>query len=174
MPLSIYEITVPAFIRGFAGLSAILARADADAKASGGDPAVYLEARLAPDMFPLTGQVQRASDTAKNCLVRLGAIEPVSLPDTETTFPELQARIAKTTALLREVGPDRLDGAEDREVELKFGERAIAFDGRGYVTGFVLPNFYFHITTAYDLLRYKGLKIGKLDYIGAFDRPGAA
>ncbi len=166
MALSIYDVTIPALLRGFANLSAVLAKAEADARATGLDPNVYLQARLAPDMLPLTGQVQRASDTAKGCVVRLGAVEAVSFPDTEATFPELQARIAKTVDLLRGVKPRDLEAAEDRKVEMKFGDRTVVLDGGGYVTGFVLPNFYFHVTTAYDLLRHKGLKIGKADYIG--------
>ena len=166
MALSIYDVTIPALIRGFNNLSAILAKAEADAMATGIDPNVYLQARLAPDMFPLTAQVQRASDTAKGCVVRLGAVEPVSFADTETTFPELEERIAKTVSLLRGVKAADLEGAAEHRVEMKFGERTIVLDGRSYVTGFVLPNFYFHIATAYDLLRHKGLKIGKADYIG--------
>lgn len=169
MPLSLYDITVPAFIRAFTNLSAILAKAEAHAEAGGLDPQIYLEARLAPDMFPLTGQVQRASDTAKGCVIRLGAVGSVSFPDTETSFAELQARIAATVDLLRGISPNQLEGAEDRAVELQLGGgRAVTFKGRYFVTRFVLPNFYFHITTAYDLLRYKGLAIGKLDYLGAF------
>ena len=117
-------------------------------------------------MFPLTGQVQRASDTAKGCVVRLGAVSAVSFADTETTFPELEERLAKTVSLLRGVKVADLEGAAERRVEMKFGERTIILDGSSYVTGFVLPNFYFHVATAYDLLRYKGLKIGKADYIG--------
>jgi hypothetical protein len=166
MPFSMYDITVPAFLRGFANLSAILAKAEAHAEATGLDPKTYLDARLAPDMLPLTGQVQRASDAAKGCVVRLGAIENVSLPDTETSFPELQARIAATVTLLKAISPSQLDGAEDRKVELKLRDQTVTFDGRSYATGFALPNFYFHIVTAYDVLRHKGLEIGKRDYLG--------
>lgn len=166
MSFSIYDITVPAFLRGFANLSAILTKAEAHAAATGLDPKIYLDARLAPDMLPLTGQVQRASDTAKGCVVRLGAIENVSLPDTETNFPELQARIAATVALLKGISPSQLDGAEDRKVELKMRDRTVTFGGRDYATDFALPNFYFHIVTAYDVLRHKGLEIGKRDYLG--------
>ncbi len=166
MPLSIYEITVPAFVRAFANLSAILKKAEAHATATGLDPNVYLEARLAPDMLPLTGQVQRASDTAKGCVIRLTQIENVAFPDTETSFSELQARIAATVELVNGISQSQLEGAEDREVELKFPDRTVTFMGRNYVTGFVLPNFYFHVTTAYDLLRHKGLAIGKADYLG--------
>ncbi len=171
MPLSLYDITVPAFLRGFANLSAILAKAEAHAKAAELDPAVFLEARLAPDMLPLTGQIQRASDTAKGCVVRLGAVESVSFPDNEASFADLEARIARTVELLRRASASRLDDAERRKVEMKFGARTVTFEGRDYVTSFVLPNFYFHVTTAYDLLRHKGLEIGKADYIGlAFER----
>jgi uncharacterized protein len=166
MSFSMYDITVPAFLRGFASLSAILVKADAHAAATGLDPKIYLDARLAPDMLALTGQVQRASDTAKGCVVRLGAIENVSLPDTETTFPELQARIAATVALLKGISPSQLDGSEDRKVELKMRDRTVTFGGRSYAADFALPNFYFHIVTAYDVLRHKGLEISKRDYLG--------
>ena len=118
-------------------------------------------------MLPLTGQIQRASDTAKGCVVRLGAVEPASFPDTEASFEELQARIGKTVELLRRASVSRLDDAERRKVELKFRDHAVTFEGRDYVTLFVLPNFYFHVTTAYDLLRHKGLEIGKADYSAA-------
>ena len=167
MPLSIHEITIPAFVRAFANLSAILRKAEAHATATGLDPNVYLEARLAPDMLPLTAQVQRASDTAKGCVVRLAQIENVVLPDTETSFSELQARIAATVEVLNRISPSQLEGAEDRKVELKLPDRTLTFTGRSYVIGFVVPNFYFHVTTAYDLLRHKGLEIGKADYLGA-------
>ena len=118
-------------------------------------------------MLPLTGQVQRASDTAKGCVIRLTQIENVAFPDTETSFSELQARIAATVELVNGISQSlKLEGAEDREVELKFPDRTVTFMGRNYVTGFVLPNFHFHVTTAYDLLRHKGLAIGKADYLG--------
>ncbi|MGA2637614.1 DUF1993 domain-containing protein [Methylocella sp.] len=171
MPLSMYDVTVPAFLRAFANLSAILAKAEAHAKATGLDPNVYLQARLASDMLPLTGQIQRAGDTAKGCVVRLGAVENVSFPDTEANFAELDARIAKTADLLRGASASRLNDAEHRKVEMKFRDRTVTFDGRDYVAFYALPNFYFHVTTAYDLLRHKGLEIGKADFIGAFDRP---
>jgi hypothetical protein len=166
VPLSLYDITVPAFLRAFANLSAILAKAEAHARATGLDPNVYLEARLAPDMYPLTGQIQRASDTAKGCVVRLGAVVAASFPDTEASFAELEARIGKTVDLLRHAAASALNAAEDRKVELKLRQGTVTFDGRRYVTDFVLPNFYFHVATAYDLLRHNGLEIGKADYLG--------
>ncbi|MEJ0095851.1 MAG: DUF1993 domain-containing protein [Methylocella sp.] len=167
MSLSIYEVTVPAFIRGFTNLAAILAKAEAHAKATGLDPKTFLEARLAPDMAPLTAQVQRASDIAKGCMVRLSVIENVSLPDTETSFPELKTRIDATVGLLRPISAKQLEGAEDRRVDFKMRDRPVSLDGRSFVIDFVLPNFYFHVTTAYGLLRHKGLEIGKTDYLGA-------
>lgn len=166
MPFSMYDVTVPAFLRGFANLSAILAKAETHAAATGLDPKNYLDARLAPDMLPLTAQVQRASDAAKGCVVRLGAIENVSMPDTETNFAELQARIAATVALLKGIAPSQLDGSENRNVELKLRNETVVFDGARYALGFALPNFCFHVVTAYDVLRHKGLEIGKRDYLG--------
>jgi hypothetical protein len=168
MSLSIYEVTVPSFIRAFDNLSAILAKAEAHAKTTRLDPKVFLEARFAPDMGPLPYQVQRASDTAKGCMVRLGVIENVTFADTETSFPELNARIDATVNLLSKITASQLTGAEDRRVEMKMSNRLVSFDGRSYVLRYALPNFYFHVTTAYDLLRHKGLEISKVDYWGAF------
>lgn len=165
MPITLYDFTAPVFIHAFSGLAAMLAKADAHAAAHGLDPDHFLAARLAPDMLPLTGQVQRASDTAKGCVVRLGAAAPASFPDTEKSFAELQARIAATVDLLKGVERAALDGAETCTVELQMRDRTVTFDGLGYVARFALPNFYFHVTTAYDLMRHKGLAIGKADFL---------
>ncbi len=166
MTISMYDVTVPAFVRAFSNLSALLAKAEAHAQAQGLDPNTFLDARLAPDMGSLIFQIQRASDTAKGCVVRLGAAENASFPDTETSFSDLVARISATLALLGKVDRGALDGAETRQVELKLRDRTVTFAGLAYVTEFVLPNFYFHVATAYDLLRHKGLQIGKSDYLG--------
>jgi len=125
-----------------------------------------LEARLAPDMHPFARQIQIVSDSAKGCAARLAGIEPPSMPDTETTFPELQERIGKTIAFLKSINAEQLTGAEDRTVILKFPQGEMKFSGRDFLTGFALPNFYFHVTTAYGLLRHKGINIGKMDYLG--------
>ena len=161
MPISMYQASVPLFLRGFANLSAIL-----DKGAAHADPAALVEARLAPDMLNLAGQVQRASDTAKACAARLAGIDNPSFPDTEKTFADLQARIARTVDFLNGVEPAQIDGSEARGIAFKAGPNQLKFNGEGYLLTFALPNFYFHVTTAYDILRNKGVEIGKRDYIG--------
>lgn len=166
MPFSIYDITVPVFQRGFATLSAILEKGRAHAEAGGIDPADLVEARLAEDMLPLSGQVQRASDTAKACVARLTGLAAPSLPDEERSFAELQARIEKTLAYIGGVDAASFDGAEERSVILRSRASETPFVGRDYVLMHALPNFFFHVTTAYDILRHKGVPIGKRDYLG--------
>lgn len=168
MPVSLYDLTIPAFLRGFAVLSDILEKGRAFAEAEGRAPETLTEARLIADMAPLTAQIQRASDTAKGAAVRLGGLENPSFPDTERSFAEMQERIAKTVAFLRSVDPAALDGKEETEVVLKAGSGTTTFTGRDYVLTFALPNFYFHVTTAYALLRQAGVPIGKRDYLGPF------
>ena len=130
------------------------------------DGDTLVEARLAPDMFTLAGQVQRASDTAKGCAARLAGIDNPGFPDTETTFAQLQERIARTIAFLQGVKPAQIDGSEDKPIAFKAGPYMLNFTGASYLLTFVLPNFYFHVTTAYDILRHKGVPVGKMDYLG--------
>jgi len=157
---------VPVFGRAFASLSAILKKGEAHAAAAGGDPARLVEARLAPDMLTLAGQVQRASDTAKGAAARLSGRDNPSFPDEEKSFADLEERIAKTVAFLDGFGPDDFAGAEARTVTLSFRSGSVEFDGKRYLLGFVLPNFFFHVTTAYDILRHEGVEIGKRDFLG--------
>lgn len=166
MPLSLYDVTIPAFLRGFRNMAKHLDQAKAHADANGIAHDELLTARLYPDMLPLTGQVQRASDTAKFVAVRAAGLTAPPMADTEKTFDELQARIAATVDYLQGVPKDAFDGREDSEVVLKFGPQSFPFKARDYVTVFALPNYYFHVTTAYDILRHKGVKLGKLDFIG--------
>ncbi|MDE2133740.1 MAG: DUF1993 domain-containing protein [Alphaproteobacteria bacterium] len=166
MKFSMYEASIPPMIRTLKNLSNILAKAVAQAKDEKIDLATLLEARLAPDMYPLTRQIQIASDGAKGCAARLTGQEPPKFPDTETTFPQLQERIAKTIAYLESVKPEQFAGSENRAITLKSPSRTLEFNGCEYLTGFVLPNFYFHVTTAYGLLRSKGIAIGKMDFLG--------
>lgn len=168
MSLSMYKASVPVFIRGLGALSAILDKAAAHAEAKKIDPAVFINARLAPDMFPLARQVQAASDAAKACVARLAGIAVPSYADTETTFPELQARIAKTVAFLQSADAEQIDGSEERTFTLKLRSSEATFRGQPYLLTIALPNFFFHVTTAYDILRHNGLEIGKLDYLGQF------
>jgi len=161
-----YQASIPVFIRGLGNLSAILDKAATHAEAKKIDPSVFINARLAPDMYPLSRQVQIASDVAKGCAARLAGIEVPSYEDNETTFPELQARIAKTVAFMQSVSPSQIDGSEERPITLKLRGKEVSFLGQPYLLSFVLPNFYFHLTTTYAILRHNGLEIGKPDYIG--------
>ena len=162
MSISMYRASIPVFIRALGNLSAILKKAEAHE----GSPS-FIDARLVPDMLTLAGQVQRASDTAKAAVARLGGIDNPSFPDTEKTFAELQARIKKTVDFLQGVKPDKIDGSEQKKIEFKAGSRELKFTGTDYLLGFALPNFYFHVTTAYAILRHKGVQIGKMDYLGS-------
>lgn len=165
MPLSLYSVSVPVFIRGLGNLSKNLDRGQAYADEKGIAHEELLSARIIADMHPLTSQIQRASDTSKFVPVRVGGLEAPSMADTEKTFAELQARIAATRDYLETVPEDAFDGREDKEVEMRFGTRSLKFSARDYVLGFAIPNFYFHVTTAYDILRMKGVPLGKLDFI---------
>lgn len=166
MSLSMYQASIPVFVRMFGNLSAILDKAAAYAEAKKIDPAVLLNARLAPDMHPLIRQVQIASDSAKGCAARLAGVDIPSYADTESSFAELQARIQKTLDFLKGFSAAQIDGSEGREVVLKFPGAELKFSGQDYLLHFVLPNFYFHLTTAYAILRHNGLAIGKMDYLG--------
>ena len=165
MPLSMHDSSVGVLVHGLGGLSGVLSKAAAHADARKIDPAVFIQARLAPDMFALARQVQIASDTAKGCGARLAGVEVPSYPDTETTFPDLQGRIAKTRDFLRGIDPKRFSGSDERPVTLKLGGQERTFTGRDYLLSFALPNFFFHVTTAYAILRHNGVDIGKMDYL---------
>ncbi|WP_159587874.1 DUF1993 domain-containing protein [Chelativorans xinjiangense] len=166
MSLSLYDVSVPVFLSAFGNLSKILEKGRAFADEKGMAHAELLEARLFPDMAPLTAQIQRASDTAKFTAMRVGQVENVAMEDNETSFDELQTRIAATVAFLKAVPAHSMDGREEAEVVLKTGQGSMTFTARNYVLGFAIPNFYFHVTTAYALLRHKGVPLGKMDYIG--------
>jgi hypothetical protein len=162
MSISMYRASIPVFIRALGNLSAILKKGEAHEGS-----ASFIDARLAPDMLTLAGQVQRASDAAKAAVARLGGIDNPSFADTEKTFAELQARIKKTVDFLQGVSPDKIDGSEQKKIEFKAGQRELKFTGTDYLLGFALPNFFFHVTAAYAILRHKGLPIGKMDYLGS-------
>jgi len=166
MAFSIYRASIPVLIRGFDNLSALLKKGEAFAAEQGIAADDLLQAQLAPDMHNLIRQVQLASDSAKGCAARLAGIENPSFADTETNFAELHARIGKTVDFLKGVGEAALDGADTRTVTLKVRGREINFSGAEYLLHFVLPNYFFHVTTAYDILRHKGVPLGKLDYLG--------
>ena len=165
MPLSLYDASIPPFIRALRNMSFHLDKAKAYADENGIAYDELTGARLIADMHPLTAQVQRASDSAKFVAARVGGLTAPSMADTEQTFDELQARIKATVDFLETVPTDAFDGKEDNEVVLKFGQRSLTFTARDYVQKFALPNFYFHCTTAYAILRHKGVPLGKIDFI---------
>lgn len=168
MSQSIYEVTVPTLLRAFDNLAVILDKGRAHAEQEKIEPSVLLNMRLYPNMFPLTRQVQIASDTAKGALARLAAVEPPKFEDNETSFAELLARVEKTQAFVRGFKAVQLEPSETRPVVLKFPSRSLNFkNGWDYLLTFVFPNVYFHITTAYDILRHGGVPVGKGDYLGA-------
>jgi hypothetical protein len=162
-----YQATVPAFVQMLGSLAAILDKAEAYAAERKIDPAVLLGWRLAPDMFALARQVQIATDHAKGCCARLAGVEVPKYADEETTFADLRARIARTIDFVRSFEPSDIDGSEDRGITITAGGRELRFKGQQYLVNFVLPNFYFHVTTAYNILRHCGLPIGKRDFMGA-------
>ena len=166
MSLTMHQASIPAFVRMMNNLVAILEKAAAWAEARKIDPSVLVNARLAPDMAPLRAQVFIATDQAKGCAARLAGIEVPSYPDVETTLPELIARLKKTIDFISSVPAEQFEGAEERTITLKAGPRELTFNGRDYLFNFVIPNFYFHVTTAYAILRHNGLEIGKLDFLG--------
>lgn len=166
MSLSMYQASVPVFLRNLKNLSAILDKAAANAEARKIDPAVFINARLAPDMFALARQVQIVSDTAKGAGARLAGIDVPGYEDTETTFPELQARVAKTIAFLEGLKPAQIDGSEERAITLKMRSGDVHFTGQNYLLNFALPNFFFHYMATYAILRHNGVDLGKLDYLG--------
>ena len=167
MAISLYDFSIPPLIRGLTNMSAILDKAIAHATAKKIDSATMAQLRLFPDMHPLSRQVQIACDTAKGAAGRLAAIEVPKHEDTETTLPELKARIAKTLDFLRSVTAAQVAGDDTRVIEIKFPNGGWKFTAVGYVTDFVLPNFYFHTSMVYALLRKSGIEIGKGDYLGA-------
>jgi uncharacterized protein len=166
MTISMYEASVPQLMRSLNNLSAILAKGAAHADAKKIDPAVLLNSRLYPDMLPLAKQVQIASDIARRGVARLAGLDAPKIEDNETTFAELIARLQQVNAYLREFTADQIDGSEARSITLPVGKETINFEGLPYLLYFILPNVYFHVTTAYAILRHSGVEIGKKDYLG--------
>jgi len=166
MAFSLYEAGVPAVIHHLTALSTIIDKAMAHCTQHKIDPSILVNYRLAPDMFPFSRQVQIATDQAKGMAARLGGLDVPSYADTETTFEDLKARIAKTIAFVKSVTPAQIDVAEDKDIAFKAGQTELKFKGAQYLTSFVLPNFYFHVTAAYAILRHAGVAIGKWDFLG--------
>ena len=167
MTLSIYDASIPVFNGMLRNLAAILKKGEASAEARKIDPAVLIAGRLAPDMAPLSRQIQIASDAAKGAGARLAGAETPSFPDTETTFADLFDRIDKTIAYLDGLDPKAFEGVETRPITLKLPSGEMILTGQAFLLNFAMPNFYFHVTTAYDILRHNGVEIGKRDFLGA-------
>jgi hypothetical protein len=166
MNISMYQASVPVFIRMLDNLAAILEKAAAHAEARKIDPAVLVASRLYPDMFPLVKQVQIASDAAKGGAARLAQLEPPAFEDNEATLADLVARLRKTVDFLRTLRAEQIDGSEDRTVTWKTRTATKSMQGMPYLLNHVLPNLYFHVATAYAILRHNGVEIGKGDYLG--------
>ena len=174
MSVSLYDISIPTYRRGLQNLASFLDKAEAHAKAQGADLATYTEARLAPDMHPFTRQVQIASDTAKGGAARLAGVEAPKMEDIETTFPELKARIAKTIAFLDTISKAQVDARHGAMIELALPGRTMTFTAPDFLMQFSLANFLFHVTTAYGLLRAKGVPLGKMDFLAGGQAQAAA
>ena len=166
MKLSMYQASAPRFAHTLRALSAILDKAEAYAAARKLDPAALTAFRLYPDMFPLTRQVQIACDTAKGAVARLAGMEAPKHEDTEQSFAELKARIAKTLEFIESVKAERIEGADEREIVVKQRGQDVKYTGLQYLLAVAQPNFYFHVVTAYNILRHNGVELGKRDFLG--------
>ena len=166
MAISMYQASIPQLTKMLTNLSNILKKGEEFASAKGIDDKVLIDGRLAPDMFPLPKQIQIACDQVKNGMARLAGVEPPKFEDDETTFAQLQDRIAKTIAFANSLTPAQVDGTEAKEIKFSIKEWNFEFVGEQYLLTWIIPNFYFHVTTAYDILRHQGVEIGKTDYLG--------
>jgi len=166
MTISMYQSSVPVFTRMLNNLVAILEKAAAHCEEKKIDPGVLISCRLYPDMFAFARQVQIAADAAKNGAGYLAGVEPPRFDSTEQTFAELIERVRKTIDYVNSFKPEQIDGSEERVVSIPRGETMLTFRGQEYLLNRVLPNFYFHITTAYDILRHNGVGLGKRDFLG--------
>ena len=166
MSISMYQALVPPTIRVLTNLKLILEKAAAHAEEKKIDPSVLINGRLYPDMFPLSRQIQIATDSAKGAVSRLAGLEVPKFEDNESTFAELVARIDKTITLLESFKPEQIDGSEDKSIVLPMHDKTITFKGLPYLLDYSLPNIYFHTTTAYAILRHNGVEIGKKDFLG--------
>ena len=168
MNISMYQASVPVFQKSLTALKGVLAKGAAHALDKKIDESVFLGSRLAPDMFPLTRQVQIAADFGKGPVARLAGVELPKYEDIETTFASLAARIDKTLAFISTFKPEQIDGQEDRDIELTIAGKPVVFKGQPYLLHFALPNLYFHMSMSYAILRHNGVDIGKRDFVGAY------
>ena len=165
MSFSMYQASVPVFLRALTNLRAVLQKGEAFAAEKGFEPEVLLNSRLIADMFPLTKQVQIATDHAKGAVARLAGVELPKYEDNEQTIEDLKARIGKTIAFVESFSPAQIDGTEERDIAFTLGGHDLQFKGLDYLVGFALPNFYFHMVTAYNILRENGVEVGKRDFL---------
>jgi hypothetical protein len=166
MTISMYQASVPRFVNILGNLSNILDKAQANVDTRKLDPVTLTGYRLFPDMLPMKSQVQIACDTAKGVVARLAGVEIPVYEDNEQTLSDLKARVAKTIAFIQTVTPGQIDGTEDKEIVIKRGDKETHYKGMQFLLGHALPNFYFHVTTTYNILRHNGVEIGKRDYLG--------
>jgi hypothetical protein len=168
MSISMHSASVPVFARMLNNLLQWLDKAEAHAAAKKFDPNVLLTARLAPDMLPFTKQIQIASDAAKFCIARLAGVEAPKFDDTETTLAELRERVKKTIDYVQSVPAAQINGSDDRDIVVPRRDGSITLKGEVYLKHFAMPNFFFHVTTTYALLRHNGVDLGKSDFLGSF------
>jgi len=169
MAISMYDISVSTFVRMLTNLSGMIDKATAYAETKKFDGKVLVDARLAPDMLPFASQVRIACDFAKGCTARLAGIEPPKHEDNETTLAELKARTGKALDFIRSVKPEQIAGSENRDITHVMRVMTLNMKGLPYLTNFVLPNVYFHVTTAYNILRHNGVDLGKRDFVGPLE-----
>ena len=166
MNISMYQASVPRFVNILGNLSNILDKAQVHVDAKKLDTTTLTTYRLFPDMLPMTTQVQIACDAAKGVVARLAGVEIPAYEDNEKTLADLKARIAKTIAFIQTATPGQIDGTEDKEIVIKRGDKETRYKGMQFLLGHALPNFYFHVTTTYNILRHNGIEVGKRDYLG--------
>jgi len=166
MTLSMYQASVPVFLRALSNLTHVLKKGEAHAKSKDVSQEVLLQTRLIPDMLPLVRQVQIVTDMAKNGTARLAGVDPLKFEDTETSLEQLHARIERAVDYIKSFKPEQIDGSEGRTVTIKTRNGEQQFEGQAYLLHFVLPNLFFHCTTAYNILRVSGAELGKMDFMG--------
>lgn len=167
MTISMYQVAIPSLVRSLNNLVAILEKGAAHSEAKKIDPSVLISTRLYPDMLPLIRQVHIASDIARRGVARLAGVEAPAVEDSETTFAELCDRLRSAVAYIESFTSEQIDGSEEKVVTLTVGKETLTFAGQDYLLFFILPNVYFHVTTAYDILRHCGVELGKRDFLGA-------